>query len=212
MRIFASVVTAVLLSIAPMVAEAVMLSRTVPGDTFLQVSDGYLAGGNGLHVSDGYRVGEAGATFGQEPDPSVIVLRGGLEWIWAAPCASEDPSCGKPTPHHGFRIPTALEWTNSWVDRADLVDAFDTPQLCGSPWMSPFHNHCDSGDFVNGHIWHAFGFCDPNFFNGCEASTTESFFVRGAQRVPEPASLALVLSGFGLAAWMSRRRTRPRQS
>ena len=153
----------------------------------------------------------AAPNFGLEPDPNVLVDRIGLEWIWAAPCASEDPSCGKPTPHHGFREPTAQEWTDAWADLTDLVNAFITQngQLCGSPWMSPFHNHCDSSDFVNGHIWHAFGLCNPSYFNGCEASTTESFYVRvGEARVPGPATLALVLSGLGLAGWMSRRRTR----
>ena len=147
----------------------------------------------------------AGATFGLEPPSSVIVAHGGKEWIWAAPCASADPSCGKPTPHHGFADPTAADWA-TWADRAALIAAFTTPSggpLCGSPWMSSFHSHCDYSDMTHGHIWHAGALCDPAYFDGCVASTTETFYVRG---VPEPETYALMLAGLGLVGFMARRR------
>jgi len=151
----------------------------------------------------------AGPLFGQEPDPSVLVLRDNLQWIWAAPCSNGPGSCGDPTEQLGFRDPTGTEWTNSFADRNDLISQFVLPgdiALCGSNWMSSFHSHCDVGDLKNGHIWHAFGFCDPNYFNGCEAGTTETFLVREANEVPEPITLTVFGAGLVGAAMMRRRR------
>lgn len=144
----------------------------------------------------------AGVDFGNPPPASVIVANGGLEWIWAAPCSEGPGSCGAPTHHSGFRTPTLAEWA-TWADRATLVAAFTGK--CGSPWMSGFHNHCDGSDLANGHIWGAAvnGICDPSYFNGCVAGTTESFLVRG---VPEPQTYALMAAGLGLVGFMARRR------
>lgn len=152
----------------------------------------------------------AGPNFGLPPPASVIVSHGGLEWIWAAPCASDPPSCGTPTPAHGFDDPTAAQWA-LWATRGDLVTAFTLSPgvaICASPWMSAFHSHCDYSDAVNGHIWQATGLCDPAFFNGCVASTTETFFVRRAQVVPEPHTVSLVLAGLGVAGLIRQRRRR----
>lgn len=149
----------------------------------------------------------AGVDFGTAPPSSVIVLHGGKEWIWAAPCSEGADSCGAPTPHSGFNTPTAADW-GTWADRSALVAAFNDPQLCGSPWMSSIHNHCDSSDLVNGHIWQAPGLCDPNYFNGCEAGTTETFYVRSVGAIPEPETYALMIAGLSVVGWMTRRRQR----
>lgn len=145
----------------------------------------------------------AAPNYGSEPPASVIVDVGSLEWIWAAPCSPVDPSCGKPDQSYGFHIPTPQEWIDSFADRQALIDSFILPDgstRCGSPWMSPFHNHCDKGDMENGHIYQVqqtSNICDPNYFDGCSAATTEAFLVRSAQ-VPVPGTLLLLLSGLGL--------------
>lgn len=155
----------------------------------------------------------AGVTFGQEPDPNVLVLRDNLEWAWAAPCSEGPGTCGAPSQILGFRDPTQQEWADSFLDRNDLIAAFTGPTRCASPWLSSFHSHCDVGDLTNGHIWHAFAnsICNPAYFNGCEAGTTETFLVRGAA-VPEPETLALMLTGLGLGTLVGRRRQRQQQS
>lgn len=144
----------------------------------------------------------AGADYNTPPPASVLVVHGGYEWIWAAPCSEGPGSCGAPSHLFGFDTPTDAQW-GTWASRSDLVAAFSGK--CGSPYMSAFHSHCDGTDFTNGHIWHAFanGICDPAYFNGCEAGTTESFLVRA---VPEPQTYALMLAGIGLVGWAARRR------
>ena len=141
------------------------------------------------------------------PDPSVIISHAGMEWVWAAPCASQDPSCGAPTPAFGFDNPTQDQWA-TWASRADLMTAFDNGNgaaICASSYFGSGYSHCDWNDALNGHIWHAYanGICDPAYFNGCEAATTETFYVRG---VPEPETYALMLAGLGLVGFVARRR------
>lgn len=139
--------------------------------------------------------------------PDVIISHAGNEWVWAAPCAAEDPSCGKPTPMYGFDNPTQNQWA-TWADRAELIAAFTAPNgsaICASAYFGSGYSHCDMNDAVNGHIWHAYanGICDPSYFDGCVASTTETFYVRA---VPEPETYALMIAGLGLVGYIARRR------
>lgn len=140
-------------------------------------------------------------------DPGLIITHAGNEWVWAAPCAAEDPSCGKPTPMYGFDNPTQDQWA-TWADRAELIAAFTDAggnAICASAYFGSGYSHCDMGDAMNGHIWHAYanGICDPSYFDGCVAPTTETFYVRA---VPEPETYALMIAGLGLVGYMTRRR------
>ncbi len=143
---------------------------------------------------------------------SVIVNRGGLEWVWASPCAPEQPSCGATLDltlnGGGWSLPTQQQWLDSFADRLDLYNAFnpESGQLCASGYWNSGYSHCDASDLFNGHIWHS-AFCDPNYFNGCEASTTEAFLVRSAgPAVPEPNTLALLSTALAGGIGVFRRR------
>lgn len=174
------------------------LLLAVSGTAFAGTSAGSFARGISPYAAPDY---------GTPPPASVIVAHGGMEWIWAAPCSEGSGSCGAPSHLFGFDTPTESQWA-TWADRSALIAAFTDPNggaVCGSPWMDATYSHCDYEDMVNGHIWHAFpnGICDPGYYNGCEAGTTESFLVRA---VPEPQTYALMLAGLGLVGYIARRR------
>ena len=81
------------------------------------------------------------------PPADVIISHAGMEWVWAAPCASMDPSCGAPTPMYGFDNPTDGQWA-SWASRADLLTAFTDVSgapICASAYFGSGYSHCDLG-------------------------------------------------------------------
>ncbi|MCF8474304.1 MAG: PEP-CTERM sorting domain-containing protein [Emcibacter sp.] len=147
------------------------------------------------------------ALLGQEPAASKIFDAGnGLEWVYAAPCAGESPSCGVVQLHHDFRFATDNEWIDSFTDLAGLIAAFDLTNydsaICAAPEFSTAHNHCDPNDAISGWVWHApVGIAlDASY---AEDSWAETFLVRGrVNDAPEPAGLGLLglgLLGLGLA-------------
>ena len=139
----------------------------------------------------------AGATLGLAPPPAEIVSAGGMEWVYAGPCAAFG-GCGDVLLHHGFGIATDAQWTASFASIGALTTAF--AGKCASPWFNTVWDHCDPGDAAAGFIWHSP--LAPDAFHR-DHPLSETFLVRG---VPEPETYALMLAGLGLVGFMARRR------
>ncbi len=145
----------------------------------------------------------AASMIGIDPPSSVIVYAGGLEWVYAAPCAPN--GCGTITLHHGFRFPTQPEWTSSFTNLSQMYSLFTTPsEKCAAPYFSDQWNHCDFSDFESGYVYGSpFAPNDALRFN----YYAETFLVReGGGEIPEPASYFLVAAGLSAVALIRRKR------
>ncbi|GIU79140.1 MAG: hypothetical protein KatS3mg005_2378 [Bryobacteraceae bacterium] len=149
----------------------------------------------------------AASMIGIDPPSSVIVYAGGLEWVYAAPCAPTN-GCGTITLHHGFRFPTQLEWTSSFSDLSQMYALFTTPsEKCAAPYFSDQWDHCDFADFESGYVYGS-----PFAPNESYRSNTysETFLVREGGEIPEPASYFLVAAGLSAVALIRRKRASAR--
>ncbi|MGZ4788127.1 MAG: PEP-CTERM sorting domain-containing protein [Terriglobales bacterium] len=145
--------------------------------------------------------------YATDVPPNLIVNYAGLEWVWASPCAPEQPSCGQTlTLHDGWTIPTDAQWALWGGDRNLLYNLFenDPSEKCASSYFDSGYSHCDAGDLQNGAIWHATGLCDPNFADGCNNPASETILVRGNVATPEPSTIWMLAS----AGWVVARRRR----
>jgi hypothetical protein len=147
----------------------------------------------------------AATLLGQTPDPSVIVDAGGLEWVYASPCAPG--GCSNVQLYDGFNFATDAQWEASFASIGALVAAFtnaDKSTKCASTYFDVTYDHCDIGDATNGYIWHS-----PLAPDAAHAdnNASETFLVRGTAVVPEPGSIVLMLSGIAALALVSRRRS-----
>lgn len=143
------------------------------------------------------------------PVPSDLYIEvGGLDWAWAGPCAPfASASCnasGTDTlteyqAGQGWRIPTFAEFAARPDD-----EAFDG--RCASPYFGSGWTQCDFGDAV-----YNYGYVVENDFESSGSNFAETWFVRdGSGAVPEPATWALMILGFGsVGAMMRRRRLAP---
>lgn len=157
-------------------------------------------------------VGQAGAAaqIGQEPPANLIVQAGGLEWVYASPCAGQSPSCSGVQLHHGFGFATDDQWNASFSTINDLMAAFNPSSglLCAASYFDITYNHCDPSNAVSGYIWHSPLAPDADHRDN---PASETFLVRvgDVNGVPEPASLALAGAAL-LGAAVARRRKQAR--
>lgn len=143
----------------------------------------------------------AGPISGTDPPANLVVVRAGYDWVWASPCAAEDPSCGTPLiGHDGYAIPTDAQWLASFTSYTDVYNAFNANgEKCASAYFNSGYDHCDPGDLQIGAIWHS-PLADPEYWGNL---ASDSFLVR-SEAIPEPSSFVLI--GLGLATLIARRR------
>ena len=148
----------------------------------------------------------ASAAIINAPVPtSNYITFNGNDWAWASPCPpsghGDGGTCGDGSAidfsyqgTQGWRLPTAAE-----LAAGPSVADFGSPSAfaCASAWFTSSYSHCDYGDAAGGAIFGA---------PGGGVWYAETWAIRGA--VPEPASWALMLSGFGAigGAMRSRRK------
>jgi hypothetical protein len=130
---------------------------------------------------------------------SDYITFGGLDWAWAQPCAAYGSSCGPVDLSYqssqGWRFPTLDEF----LARPDYTDFGGK---CAAAYFGGW-SHCDFSDAASGYIFD-YG---HNVLPLGSDYYSESWVVRGAQgAVPEPATWAMMIAGFGAVGFAMRRR------
>jgi hypothetical protein len=130
----------------------------------------------------------------------------GNDWAWASPCPPSGgfggTTCGDGSlldltyqGTQGWRLPTAAE-----LATGPTVADFNTPGgfKCASAWFTSSYTWCDYGDAAGGAV---FGTPGGNVWYA------ETWVIR-AGAVPEAASWAMMVGGFGLIGGAMRNRRR----
>jgi hypothetical protein len=164
-----------------------------------------------------------------EPVPTnAYISFGGLDWAWASAASPTGCCDGFVGPidlsyqsTQGWRLPTAADWANAPTaedflfagaivpdggqDPVSLAnfggDVLGNDGACAAPWFSTA-NFCNFGDGQIGAVWGI-----PNSpYEGQDS--VDTWLVRGEFNpgVPEPASWAMLIAGFGLTGAVMRRR------
>ena len=143
------------------------------------------------------------AVINVDVPPNFYITYNGMDWAWASPCSATTPSCGDSSlmsfqGSFGWHLPSAAEF----LLRPQASDFGTSASFrCATPYFSDNHTHCDYTDGQSGHIW------NPSASN---ASTVDTWVVRAAVgAVPEPATWAMMLFGFGAIGMAVRRSRRP---
>jgi hypothetical protein len=164
---------------------------------------------------------QAASLLGTPPPSSVIVNVTGTDgisyqWVWASPCAGDQPSCGLVTVHddyqlpvsqydtYDFGFPTDDQWNASFSSRIALgtkfgitfnsdgtfVENFNS-SFCAANYFSidqsPEQQRCDPGDIRDGYIWNSpLALNDISGKSLGDSSTAETFLVSVNGFVPDP--------------------------
>ena len=130
---------------------------------------------------------------------------GGNDWAWASPCPATPASCGTGEgvdfsfqAGQGWRLPTLSEL----LARPSVADFGPIGSFaCASAYFTSY-SHCDYNDAASGNIYGLVG--ADNF--------AETWVIRGAAApsVPEPATWAMMMLGFGIAGFAMRSSRKPK--
>jgi hypothetical protein len=157
---------------------------------------------------------------------NAYVTFGGLDWAWASPCDASGPnSCGPIDlsfqSTQGWRVAVAADFASGMnytkfqfaganvpangsdpVSGATFFGGNSVATACATPWFSNSYSHCDFSDGVSDIVWNMPG------TQGQGACCHETWVVRdpAGGAVPEPASWAMLIAGFGLVGAIQRRR------
>ena len=136
------------------------------------------------------------------PVPSDLYITvGQLDWAWASPCSPGGCNAGQ------FPLDLSYQGTQGWrvataADFANAPTAADFGGRCAAAYFTTA-NYCDFGDGQTGYIWN-----NPNSPNPAELNA-DTWVVRGLDAgVPEPATWALMILGFGAVGGALRRRAK----
>lgn len=170
----------------------------------------------------------AAAAFSAAPALAIVnapvptnatITHNGIVWAWANPCDAYG-GCGDIDLSYqgplGWRLPTVAEFAlrpnatdfvfagaNVPLGGSDGVGnnfTFGSPggdAACATAYFSNFYTHCDWGNGA-ADLWY-----NPAGGNG---GYFETLLVQGDARVPEPATWAMLIVGFGLVGHSLRRR------
>ena len=136
-----------------------------------------------------------------EPVPeAAFITVGSLDWAWASPCNINSGCSAIDLTYQstlGWRIPTLEEF----LARPE-ASAFG--DKCASAWFDVSYSHCDFTDPGDGYLAD-FGY---NITPHGASLYSDTWLVRDSASgaVPEAATWALMLSGFGLVGAAMRRR------